>query len=53
MQVWGIATDNAAQRSATQHSVVDKTQNIDNAIIRDAENDRVSRFVHPFRWIGT
>jgi hypothetical protein len=40
------------QRSTAQHSVVDKTQNIDNAIIRHAEHDRVPRFVYPFRWIG-
>jgi hypothetical protein len=52
MEVEGIAADDAVQRSTTQHSVVDKTQNIDNAIIRHAEHDRVPGFVHPFRWIG-
>src|SRR3954468_23271861 len=51
MEVGGIAVDNAAQRSTAQHIVVNKTQNIDNAIIRYAEHDRVPRFVHPFSWI--
>jgi hypothetical protein len=52
MQVLSIAANNAAQRPATQHGVVDETKDIDNAILRDAENDRVSRLMHPFRWIG-